>query len=510
MDVVRRRADVTPEAIAFDWRGVSTRCAALEARSNRVARALQSAGIRAGSRIAVLSKNNPAQLEAWLGAMKCGAVLVPVNYRLVASELLYILNHAGTEILLVGRDHYALAESMLPDLPSVRLVVAIDGGHAQWPAFDEWRDAHEGSPVPMAAGPGDVALQIYTSGTTGRPKGVELTHGNLMADLARVARHDIWHEGDRLLMCMPMCHLGGSTVSLRCLYFGMEMVLLDGFDVEEVIGTIERRRITKIFFVPSMLHMILESPSSRSADLSSLDLIFYGAGVMPYELLQRTREVFRCRFATGYGMTETCGAVTHLGPEDHVGPLAAQRMKSCGRADGAEVRVVDEAGRDVPPGTAGEIVCRAPQVMRGYFMQPAETAETVRDGWLHTGDAGWFDDDGYLYIHDRIKDMVKSGGINIYPREIEEVLLAHPAIGEVAVIGVPDPRWGECVKAVVVLRAGHALDADALIAFARERMAKFKAPQSVDFVDALPRNASGKVLKRELRQPYWRAQERQV
>ena len=510
LEALRTRAQTTPSKCAIRWRGAPLTYLELERHSNQVARALQVERTGPGTRVAVLSKNSPAQLEVWLGAMKSQVVLVPLNYRLIARELIYILDHAEAEILFVGRDHYEVAQSMLAQLPRLRLVIAIDGDHPAWDSLGQWRARHDAAPLPVAASPDDVALQIYTSGTTGRPKGVELCHRNVLADLARVSAHDLWHDTDVILMCMPMCHFGGCSISMRCLHFGMEMVLMDGFEAGTVINALEENRVTKAVFVPPMLNMMLAHPAIAEADLSALDLVFYGAGVMPYELLTRCMQVFRTRFATGYGMTETCGAVTHLGPEDHVGPLAPERMKSCGKADGSIVRVVDELGGDVDLGTVGEVVCRSPQVMRGYFKQPEETAITLRNGWMHTGDAGYFDADGYLYISDRIKDMIKSGGINVYPREIEEVLLEHPAISEVAVIGVPHPRWDEAVKAIVCLRPGQVLTAEELIAFSRERMAPFKVPQSVDFVDRLPRSATDKVLKRELRRPYWEGRARQV
>ena len=510
VDVLRERIDAGPDKTAVHWHGSRISYQDLGLRSDRLAAAMVSEGSRGGTRIAILSTNNPTQLEIWWGAMKSGAVVVPLNYRLVADEIRHILSDSGTEILFVGKTHFKMVESIVDRLPALRRIVAIDGEHAHWEPVAAWRDRREPLTAEVVRSADDIAIQIYTSGTTGLPKGVELSHRNLMADLVRTGLHGIWSDADVLLMCMPMCHMGGWVVSARCVYFGMQMLLMDGFDPVAILQAIPEHRVTKTVLVPSMVHMLLETPTCATTDLSSLEMVFYGAGAMPYELLERAMKVFLCDFATGYGMTETGGAVTYLGPADHVGPRAAQRMKSCGRADGAEVRVVDDDGHDVGPNVVGEIICRATQVMRGYFRQPEETAKAIRNGWLHTGDAGYFDPDGYLYVSDRIKDMVKSGGINVYPREIEDILLEHPAVLEVAIIGVPHPRWGESLMAIVVTRANQTTSADELIAFLQGRVAKYKLPQVVEFAATLPRNASGKILKRQLRQPYWTEQQRSV
>lgn len=510
LDILRYRARTTPATVALRSKDGVVSYEDLDRASNQMARAIAAQRAKPGARLAILAKNTAAQMDIWWGALKSRTTLVPVNYRLVARELAFILNDSGAEILFVGRDFYAVAQAMLPDLRSVRKVVAIDGGHAEWGALRDWKDRHDADAVEALVGISDVALQIYTSGTTGRPKGVQITHANLIADQLRSEGTGLWSDKDVALLCMPLCHLGGCGVSLRSVYFGMEIVLMNGFEAVEVMHQIAKYRVTKAFFVPSMLHIMLNTPGCREADFSSLDLVFYGAGAMPFELLTEAMKVFPCRFATGYGMTETSGAVTYLAPEDHLGVHARERMKSCGRPNGARIRILGKKGDEVATGEVGEIVCSSPQVMIGYFGQPQETAEAIRDGWLHTGDAGFFDADGYLHISDRIKDMIVSGGLNIYPREIEEVLMEHPAIAEVAVIGVPDDRWREAVKAIVVTKAGNQISVDELIAFARERMAKYKVPQSVDFSEALPRNTSGKVLKRELRLPFWTGRERLV
>jgi acyl-CoA synthetase (AMP-forming)/AMP-acid ligase II len=309
---------------------------------------------------------------------------------------------------------------------------------------------------------------------------------------------------------MPLFHIGGSGWGLVGLFRGIENVLTKDFDPPSILRVIEERRVTKALFVPAMMLFLLQTPQSRDTDFSSLELIVYGASPAPLDLLRNAVKVFGCSLAQVYGLTETTGAITYLPPEDH-GEQAVERMKSCGKAmAGVEIKVVDATGKALPPGEVGEVICRTPQVMLGYWNLDEATRRSIRGGWFYTGDAGYMDKDGYLYIYDRVKDMIVSGGENIYPAEIESALFGHPAISDVAVIGVPDDQWGEAVKAIIVRKPGASLDTAELIAYARERLAGYKVPRSVDFVEALPRNPSGKILKRELRKPYWQGRERQV
>jgi acyl-CoA synthetase (AMP-forming)/AMP-acid ligase II len=427
--------------------------------------------------------------------MKAEAVLVLVNYRLAKREIIYIVNDAGAEIRFVGKDFHYVAQAILTELRGVKKVVAIDGGHSEWESLIAFKGQQAATDLQLKIASSDIALQIYSSGTTGRPKGVLTSHGNLLADRHRKELLELWRDTDVTLLCMPLCHIGGTGVALRCIYFDMRIILVEDFNAAAVIKAIPDYKITKVFFVPSMLHFLLETPGCREADFSLLDLIFYRAAAMPFELLTQVMKVFDFRFGTAFGMTETNGGVTYLSPEDHRGDRARQRLKSCAVPIGAQIRIVDERGEDVLPGTVGELPVLSSQVKPGYFGLPEETAKAFDN-------AGYFDEDGYLYISDRLKDMIVSGGLNIYPREIDEVLLAHPAVAKVAVIGVPDDRWREAVKAIVVKNSSRSTTAEELVAFAGERMGKYKVPKTVDFVDALPRNTAGKVLKRELRLPY--------
>ncbi|MCW5732173.1 MAG: fatty acid--CoA ligase, partial [Alphaproteobacteria bacterium] len=485
--------------------------AELDRRVSRVANGLIAAGIRPGARIALLDKNDPSFFELMLGAIRARAVLVPVNFRLAAPEVAYILKDARAEMLFVGPDFVGLVEGIRDGLEHVRHIVAIAGGHADWPAFDGWRDAADGRDPELGVSPEDVAVQMYTSGTTGHPKGAQLTHRNFLSLLPHaIERWGRWHEKDVVLVCMPLFHIAGSGWGIVGLYSGATNLLLREVDPALILQRIPEYRVTKILFVPAVILFLLETPGSAATDFSSLELITYGASPIPLPVLERAIAVFGCGFAQLYGLTETTGAITYLPPEDH-GAHARERMKSCGRAmPGVELRIVDAAGKDLPPGEVGEVICRSPQVMKGYWNLADATARAIRDGWFHTGDAGYMDEDGYLYIYDRVKDMIVSGGENIYPAEVESAIFSHPAIADAAVIGVPDEKWGEAVKAVVVLRPDARLEAEELISFLRGRIAGFKVPKSVDFVGVLPRNPSGKLLKRELRRPYWEGRERQV
>jgi acyl-CoA synthetase (AMP-forming)/AMP-acid ligase II len=438
-------------------------------------------------------------------------VLVPVNFRLAPPEVAFVVEDAGAELLFVGADFYPLVEKVAPELKSVRRIIALDGAHGDWETYTDWvaRQSDRDSAVEVAAG--NCAIQLYTSGTTGHPKGAQLSHANLLTLLPGALRQfGNWHEKDVNLVCMPLFHIGGSGWGLIGFYRGVESVLMRDADPAAILRLIPEFRITKVFVVPALILFMLQSPQCRATDFSSLELIVYGASPAPVDLVRNAVKVFGCGLAQVYGLTETTGAITYLPPEDHDEHVPA-RLKSCGKAmTSVELRVVDALDNDVAVGEVGEIICRSPQIMLGYWNQPEATGKAVRSGWFHSGDAGYLDRDGYLYIYDRVKDMIISGGENIYPAEVENALFSHPAVADVAVIGVPDDKWGEAVKAVVVRKPGAEVTPEALMVYARERIAGYKVPRSVDFVDALPRNPTGKILKRELRKPYWAGQERQV
>ncbi len=510
-DITRRHAETRPDTVALHFEGETITYAALDRRANQVAQGLIAADVGLARRIAFLSKNNPPFFELWFGAAKTGAVLVPVNFRLASPEIAFVVNDAEAELLFVGADFYAAVEKVASELKTVRAIIALDGGHPAWPDYRSWRDSQKAQDPRRPVRAGDCAIQMYTSGTTGHPKGAQLSHDNLLALLPlALDEWGRWHDGDVSLVCMPLFHIGGSGWALVGLYRGVENVLTRDFDPPAILRLIERQRITKAIFVPAMMLFLLQAPQSRDTDFSSLELIVYGASPAPLDLIRRALDVFGCGLGQVYGLTETTGAITYLPPADH-GEHAVERMKSCGKPmAGVEIKVVDAAGNALPPGEVGEVVCRTPQVMLGYWHLDEATRRAIRGGWFHSGDAGYMDKDGYLYIYDRVKDMIVSGGENIYPAEVESALFGHPAIADVAVIGVPDEQWGEAVKAIVVKKPEARVTVAELIDYARERIAGYKVPRSVDFVAVLPRNPSGKLLKRELRKPYWEGRERQV
>jgi long-chain acyl-CoA synthetase len=510
-DISRYHDATRPDRVAIHFEGRKITYAELDRRASQVANGLIAAGVKPKARVAILSKNAPNFFELWFGAAKAGAVLVPVNFRLAPPEAAYVVNDAKAELLFVGADFYPVIENVKDELAGVRQIVALDGRHPEWLDYDAWAAKQKSSDPLRPIKSSDCAIQMYTSGTTGHPKGAQISHANLLTLLPTVlAQWGNWHDKDINLVCMPLFHIGGSGWGLVGLYCGVENILVKDFDPAAILRMIEQYHITKALFVPAMMLFLLQAPQSRDTDFSSLELIVYGASPAPVDLIRNALKVFRCGLAQVYGLTETTGGITYLPPEDH-GEHAIERMKSCGKPmPGVEIRIVDAMDKEVPTGEVGELICRTPQVMLGYWNLPDATTRTIKDGWFRTGDAGYVDKDGYIYIYDRVKDMIVSGGENIYPAEVESALFGHPAVADVAVIGVPDSQWGEAVKAVVVKKRGAEVSVAELIDFARERIAGYKVPRSVDFVAALPRNPTGKILKRELRKPYWANQERQV
>lgn len=509
-DISRAHAAVRPaqRALAFEER--ITTYAELDARANQVAQGLIANGIKPGERIAHLGKNTDYYYELLLGAAKAGVVMTPVNWRLAPAEAQYIIDDCEARLLFVGPE---FIERVAMYAPTSRAcdILGMEAPYAGR-AYCEWRDAQPARDPLTPIDPHMAALQLYTSGTTGHPKGAVLTHDNFMhmpdADALPWTK---WEEGEVSLAAMPCFHIGGTGWAIMGMYRGALNVVMREFDPTRVLDVIERWRISKLFLVPAAMQVVVRHPRARDIDYSQLRHMLYGASPMPPALLRECMDVFGCGFVQLYGMTETTGSVTALAPEDH-DRAGNERMNSAGKAlPGVEIAILDSEGRRLPPGAVGEIAIRSPTNMQGYWKLPDATAATLgRDGWLRSGDAGSIDEEGYVYIHDRVKDMIISGGENIYPAEVEKAIFGHPQVADVAVIGVPSERWGEEVKAIVVPRPGEAPDPTAIIQWARERIAPYKAPKSVDFAEALPRNASGKILRRELRAPYWKGKSRNV
>ncbi|MDE2462753.1 MAG: fatty acid--CoA ligase [Alphaproteobacteria bacterium] len=514
-DIPRYHARTRPDAIAFVFEGRTTSYAEFDRHTSQVANALISEGVKPGDHICYVGKNSDHYFELQFGGAKAGAIMTPVSWRLAGREITYMVNDAKAKLLFVGPECAELVSTLEQDLSTVTKIIAMEPCAAPWPLYEAWRDGASSRDPMLPVSEDDVTLQLYTSGTTGNPKGAMLRHRNLLggrkaAAEARMDWND-WGPDDVSLVAMPVAHIGGTGWGMVGLYNGAKGIVAREFDPTRVLEFIERDGISKMFMVPAALQIVVNLPRAREVDYSRLKFILYGASPIPLDLLRECIEVFGCGFVQQYGMTETCGTIVYLPPEDH-DPAGNERMRAAGIAmPGVELKVVDEAGNTVAPGVVGEVAIRSVSNMAGYWNLPEATSKTIdADGWLRTGDAGYLDKDGYLYIQDRVKDMIISGGENIYPAEVESAVYGHPDVAEVAVIGVPDARWGEAVKAIVVPRPGHTIDPADIIRFARARIAAFKVPKSIDVIEALPRNPSGKILRRQLREPYWSGKDRRV
>ena len=510
-DIPRIHAKERPDAVALDFNDRTTSYAELDTRSNRVAQGLIAAGARPGARVGYLGKNTDRYFEVLLGAFKARAVIVGVNWRLAPPEIAYVLNDAGCEVLFVGKDFAAAVEKVLIDCPKLKAVIAMDDGHDLWPGYEAWRDAQAATDPMLPVAADDDVIQLYTSGTTGHPKGVQLTNANYLALFACLEMMPIgnYEPDDVVLIAMPFFHVAGVNIGLLSLGQGARGIVLGDIDPGEILRLIGKKKVTYAFLVPAVIQFLLQHPHSADTDFSSLKNISYGASPISDDVLLRAQKTFGCGFLQVYGLTETAGGGTFLAPDDH--DPARGKLRSCGKpAPGHAIKIVDDHGHVLAAGEVGEILIKAPNVMKSYWNKADATKAAIKDDWFHTGDAGFFDADGYLYIHDRVKDMIVSGGENIYPAEVENALFGHPGLADAAVIGVPDEKWGEAVKAIVVKKEGANPSPAEIIAWARERIAGYKLPKSVDFIDAIPRNPSGKVLRRELRKPYWEGRDRYV
>jgi long-chain acyl-CoA synthetase len=495
---------VRPDRTAITDRGRTLSWAALDARSCRVAQALAAEGVGSQDRVAFIDKNGAEFFEAWIGAAKLNAVVTPLSWRLSALEMRDVINDAEARVLLVGSEFVAAIEAVRDELLTVKKIVVLDG-RGEHETYEQWMSRWPAIDPDEVAEGGDVLLQVYTSGTTGVPKGAMMTNTNLGLMAAVGPAHQV--DGDsNYLVAMPLFHLAGTGAALVSMTAGANTVLARDTNPAELLRTMRAERITNTLLVPAVLQSLTALPEAAEGDYSALRAIAYGASPITEAVLERSLEIFGCDFFQLYGLTET-GILTQLDPADHdPGGPRAHLMRSAGKPyPHLEMAVVDpETAQPRPPHQVGEVWTRSAQLMKGYWHKPDETARSITaDGWFRTGDAGYLDSDGYLFLTDRIKDMIVSGGENIYPIEVENVLADHPAVADVAVIGVPDSKWGEGVKAIVVLNHGATADEAELIEWCRQRIAHYKSPRSIDFVTELPRNPSGKLLKRQLRQTYW-------
>jgi acyl-CoA synthetase (AMP-forming)/AMP-acid ligase II len=507
-DALRYHAHREPGRTAMVFEGRAYSYAAVEAESSQLANGLIAAGAAPGDRVVYFGKNSADFFLALFGTAKSGACFTPLNWRLVAVELGVIVADARPRFAFVEREF----------LPVWQEVCALAERDVQAVIFDDasplssWCAAQAAQAPAVRLREDDAVIQLYTSGTTGVPKGVLHTHASF--NHSRLSEHFErafdWRDGDMFLYALPNFHLLGIALALQCLYNGVALAIHRQFQPAEYLQGIARRRPTLLVLTPTMIQMLVDHPDAATTDFSALRLCMYAGSPISLGLIKRALTIMPCQFMQFYGQTETSGPVSLLRPDEH-DLNNEQTLKSCGRPlPLIRMRVVDAEGQDLPVGMPGELLVSAPAASAGYWNRPEETAQRFKDGWYHTGDVAYCDEQGLFYIYDRVKDMIVSGGENIYCAEIENVLSLHPAVASVAVIGVPDARWGEAVKAMVVLRAGAEVTETALAEFCRGRLAGYKVPKSIDFLDALPMTGTGKISKKDLRAPFWASMKRSV
>lgn len=510
-DITRVQARARGGEIAYVLNDRITTFAQLDDAATRIANALIAAGVRPDDRVAVYAANSDRYMELCFGCFKARATLVGVNARLAPREVAYVLDDSQAKFFLIGHHFYGAAEQALAHTKVSPQIIALDDAHPTWTNFTDWKVSASTIEPHLEVQDDDDVVQLYTSGTTGLPKGVQITDQNYMRffELGIQADWASYNAGDAVLIAMPMFHVAGINSAILATAQGAKAVVLETVDPVEILRLIPAQKVKHAFFVPAVINVLLQVNAKMPTDFSALERIFYGASPIAEELLVQAQATFGCSFTQLYGMTESLGAGTYLPPEDHA-PTRG-KLRSCGKAwPGFEIECRRDDGSVCDVGEVGEIAMRSTTIMKGYFNRADATRDTVRDGWLYTGDAGFMDEEGFVYIHDRVKDMIVTGGENVYPAEVENAIFGHPAVADVAVIGVPDPKWGEAVKAILVLKTDAQVTEADIIGWARERIAGYKVPKSVDYTSELPRNPSGKILRRELREPFWAGHTRRV
>lgn len=502
-DISRMNKLVRPDNTGVIFEGRELTFSDLDGAANRVATGLAALGVQSQNRIGYIGKNDPAFYEVMFGVAKLNAVLVSLNWRLAPKELKAVIDDSEIRVVFASDEYAASVCEIIEGLGvSVQVInlgqLPSRGGSL---IYEDWKQRQSAIDPLSDIGDDDICFQLYTSGTTGRPKGVQITNKSVIALLENCT--EIWrfYEPNIVsLIVLPNFHVGGINWSLMNFYAGDPVVLMREFDMKAVGPLVERYKITSLNFVPSMISMLMQEPSVGQADLSSLRIIVFGGSPMPAEVLRAAQDFFKCEFSQTYALTETTGQITAISYGDYR-DRSEKPSVSCGKPfPGTHLRIVDPQGAELPVGASGEIVVTSVQNTPGYWRQDSATRELFRSGWLHTGDVGYLDEDGNLYVHDRIKDMIVSGGENIYPAEVENALIGHPSVADVAVVGQADARWGETVKAFVVFRPGRSATPDELTTHCRSQIAGYKVPRIYKFIENLPRNGAGKIKKFVLRE----------
>lgn len=482
-------------------------------RINRLANGLAELGVGKGDRVGIIQVNCNQYIESYFAMAKLDAILVPLNFRAKADELGYMVANAEAKVLLMGNRYIDLVNTILPQLPSVKQCISMDSSSEGMLYYEDIINSSSSEECISEIDDEDVTILMYTAGTTGRPKGVPLRHSAFVVYVLENVEPANPEIEEKNLLTVPLYHVAGIQAMLAAVYGGRTLVLMSQFEVKEWLETVQREQATRAMLVPTMLKRIIDDPDFTRYDLTSLQVITYGAAPMPFEVISKAIELMPwVRFINAFGQTETASTITMLGPEDHIieGSKEEREKKlkrltsSIGRPlPDVEVRIIDEEGNPLPPLEVGEIVARGPRMTTGYWGDEEKASQLMTgDGWLRTGDMGWMDEEGYIYLAGRGDDMIIRGGENISPEEVENVLYSYPKIEEAAVIGVPDPEWGQQPRAIVVLKKGEDATGEEIMEYCRSKLATFKRPTSVVFVDALPRNPMGKVLKRVLCEQY--------
>lgn len=483
--------------------------AQFDTNSNQVAQGLLNFGIKKDSRIAYLAKNTDYFFEILNGGLKSGSVTVGVNWRLTAEEVAYVLEDSKSELVFVSSDFFEIIDNIKDKVSSLKNIIAIDGSHSNWLNYVQWRDSQKDLDPYIESNENDDVVQLYTSGTTGNPKGVQLTNRNFSsATESTLQVVPITYESP-CMVCMPVYHVAGTNFGIWGLLQGCKNIIIPEVDPGLILNLVEKERIELTMWVPAVILFLIQHPNASKTDFSSLKLVLYGASPIAEDTLLSAIDLMNCDFYQVYGLTETTGAITLLSPEDH--SIERGKLRSCGKPiPGVEIKIVDENKNEVPIGEVGEIITKSDLNMKGYWNNDKATSEAFNDSWFYSGDLGYLDDDGYLFIHDRLKDMIVSGGENIYPAEVENALMSNSLILDAAVVGIPDEKWGESTKAFVVLKKEGEINEEEIINYTKTKIASYKCPKSINFINELPRNPSGKVLRRELRAPFWEGKDREV